>query len=537
MRQRFAKFHNLPELMRTFRLVADIQTAEMLNLPRPGIIGGKAEVVSTAATEYQQTLMTEFVARAEAIRKKEVNPHQDNMLKLTGEARLMAIDPRLIRADAPNESESKLNLCIDRIYAIWQDTAEKRLTQLVFCDCGTPKPGQFNVYDEMKRVLLEKGVPESEIAYIHDAKTEAQRQTIFEKTRSGEIRVLIGSTGKLGTGVNVQDRVISLHHLDVPWKPSDITQRNGRGLRQGNLNEEIGIIHYITEGTFDAYLWQIQEQKLRYITQIMTAKSIARSCEDIDETVLTAAQFKAIATDNPKLLVKMELENRVSELKLLQRNYQSEQSELERNIHRLYPAQIVQHEKNITEIAADIERLKETQNRDFLMTLDGKAYDERVKAGEMLLLYSRMLKDSGEEEKTVGEYRGFTLKIQKGFMDFLNFVLTGTHRYSAELGTTEIGAITRIENMADRIPQMLEPEKRRLSEVCSQLEEATKQYGQPFAYEAELSEKSAQLSDVNTELELGKAEDEEVICDENAEPNGEQDCSAEGVYPCNGAEV
>ena len=537
MRQRFAKFHNLPELMRTFRLVADIQTAEMLNLPRPGIIGGKAEVVSTTATEYQQMLMTEFVARAEAIRKKEVDPHEDNMLKLTGEARLMAIDPRLIRADAPNDPESKLNLCIDRIYKIWRDTADKHLTQLVFCDCGTPKSGQFNVYDEMKRVLIENGVPENEVAFIHDARTEAQRQMIFEKTRNGEIRVLIGSTGKLGTGVNVQERVIALHHLDVPWKPSDITQRNGRGLRQGNQNDEISIFHYITEGTFDAYLWQIQEQKLRYITQIMTAKSIARSCEDIDETVLTAAQFKAIATDNPKLLVKMELENRVEELRLLQRNYQNEQSELDRNIYHIYPSQIAQHEKAITEIAADIERLKETQDSDFSITLDGKVYDERVKAGEMLLLYSRMLKDSGEDEKTIGEYRGFTLKIQKGFMDSQNIIITGTHRYSAEMGTTEIGAVTRVENMTNRIPQMLELEKRRLSEVCVQLEEAKKQYGQPFAYEVELSEKSAQLSDINTELELGKSEDEEVIMDENEESDEEQDCSAEGVYPCNGAEV
>ncbi len=537
MRQRFAKFHNLPELMRTFKLVADIQTAEMLNLARPGILGGKAEVVSTAATPYQRMLMEEFIVRAEAIRKKEVSPHVDNMLKLTGEARLMAIDPRLIRANAPNEPESKLNLCIDRIYSIWQDTAEKRLTQLVFCDCGTPKPGQFNVYDEMKRVLMEKGVPENEIVFIHDAKTEAQRQAIFEKTRSGEIRVLIGSTGKLGTGVNVQDRVIDLHHLDVPWKPSDITQRNGRGLRQGNLNEAIGILHYITEGTFDAYLWQIQEQKLRYIMQIMTAKSIARSCEDIDETVLTAAQFKAIATDNPQLLVKMELENRVSELKLLQRNYQSEQSELERNIQRIYPAEIAQHEKAITEITADIESLKPTEGKDFEITLDGKVYDERVKAGEMLLLYSRMLKENGEEEMTVGEYRGFTLKIQKGFWDSQSLVIVGSHRYSAEMGTTEIGAVTRMENMTERIPNMLEPEKRRLSEVRSQLEEAKKQYGQPFAYEEELSEKSAALSDVNTELELGKAEDEEVILDENEQPNGEQDSASERVSACIGAEV
>ena len=537
MRQRFAKFHNLPELMRTFKLVADIQTADMLNLPRPAIRGGKAEIVSTAATEYQRMLMDEFIDRAEAIRKKEVSPHQDNMLKLTGEARLMAIDPRLIRANAPNEPESKLNLCINRIHSIWKDTAENHLTQLVFCDCGTPKPGQFNVYDEMKRVLMEKGVPENEIVFIHDAKTEAQRQAIFEKTRSGEIRILIGSTGKLGTGVNVQDRIIDLHHLDVPWKPSDITQRNGRGLRYGNLNLEIGIIHYITEGTFDAYLWQIQEQKLRYITQIMTSKSISRSCEDIDETVLTAAQFKAAATNNPQLLVKMELENHVSELRLLQRNYQNEQSELDRNIHRIYPAEIAQHEKAITEIAADIEMLQGTAGKDFSVTLDGKVYDERVKAGEMLLLYSRMLKDSGEDEMAVGEYRGFALKIQKGYWDSQSLVMTGKHRYSADMGTTEIGVITRMENMTERIPQLLEPEKRKLSEVQNQLEEAKKQYGQPFAYEAELSQKSAELSDVNTELELGKAEDEEVIIDENEQSNGEQDCSAERVSACVGAEV
>ena len=371
MRQRFAKFHNLPELMQTYRLVADVQTAEMLNLPRPGLFGGKKEIISSAPTEYQKKIMTSFVERAEAIRNGSVKPYEDNMLKLTNEARQMAIDPRLIDKSAPNDPDSKLNMCIEQIYKIWKESEADRLTQLVFCDVSTPTQNnviqmedvdgvyktithQFtNVYDEIKRVLTERGVPENEIVFIHDAKTEVQRQVMFEKTRKGEIRILLGSTGKLGTGVNVQDRVIALHHLDVPWKPSDITQRDGRGLRQGNMNKAIHIYHYIAEGTFDAYLWQIQEQKLRFITQVTTAKNIARSCEDIDETVLTAAQFKAIATDNPQLLEKMELENRVSELRLLQRNHQDEQALLERKITQRFPNDIENCKKKIEKLQAN----------------------------------------------------------------------------------------------------------------------------------------------------------------------------------------
>ena len=345
MRDRFVRFYNLPELMAVFREVADIKTADMLDIPGlPAVRTGKAEIVSVEATPAQQAIMADFILRAEAIRTGRVKPEEDNMLKLTGEARLMAIDPRLIRPDADGTG-SKLSVCIEDVYQVWKDTAASASTQLVFCDVGTPKAGKFNVYDEIRNVLLAKGVPESEIAFVHDATSEAQRQELFERTRQGKVRILIGSTSKLGTGVNVQNKVISIDHLDCPWKPSDITQRNGRGVRQGNENPEIMIKQFVAKGTFDAYLWQIQEQKLRYITQILTGKHIARSCEDVDETVLSAAQFKAAATDNPMVAQKMELENRVTELKILRGAWSNEQLSLERKISTIYPGQIKRYQQ------------------------------------------------------------------------------------------------------------------------------------------------------------------------------------------------
>ncbi len=540
MRQRFAKFHNLPELMRTYRLVADVQTAEMLNLPRPEIFGGKKEVISTEATAYQRLIMKRFVERAEAIRAGLVKPYEDNMLKLTGEARQMAIDPRLIDQEAPNDPTSKLNLCIDRIYDHWKETAADRLTQLVFCDVSTPStkrvvemteaeggvyvpvPNQFtNVYEEIKKVLMKRGVPEHEIAFIHDAKSEAQRQAIFEKTRRGEIRVLIGSTEKLGTGVNVQDRVIALHHLDVPWKPSDITQRDGRGLRQGNMNKAIHIYHYITEGTFDAYLWQIQEQKLRFITQVTTAKSIARSCEDIDETVLTAAQFKAVATDNPKLLIKMDLENRVSELRILQRNHQEEQAALERKIET-GPGSIQMLRSKVEAITADLELMQATEGQGFSITLDGKVYTERVKAGQiMMALAGRVKNTKGFTWFDIGEYRGFSLKAGNEQYSTSTWIyLVGKDRYSFAMGDSEVGNITRLENLAESIRSDLSYAQKDLSEAERQLEIAGEQFGLPFPYEAELAQKSAELEEVNTELELGKGEDETIV-DETEETDAE----------------
>lgn len=539
MRDRFVRFYNLPELMAVFREVADIKTADMLDIPGlPTVRTGKAEIVSVEATPAQQAIMADFIMRAEAIRTGRVKPEEDNMLKLTGEARLMAIDPRLIRPDADGTG-SKLSVCIEDVYQVWKDTAASASTQLVFCDVGTPKAGKFNVYDEIRNVLLAKGVPESEIAFVHDATSEAQRQELFERTRQGKVRILIGSTSKLGTGVNVQNKVISIDHLDCPWKPSDITQRNGRGVRQGNENPEIMIKQFVAKGTFDAYLWQIQEQKLRYITQILTGKHIARSCEDVDETVLSAAQFKAAATDNPMVAQKMELENRVTELKILRGAWSNEQLSLERKISTIYPGQIKRYEKEIDQIGEDIKLLNQSAGSDFSIVLDGKRYTERSEAGEAFGLLYRMIKEGAKddsEEFEIGAYRSFPLYLSVGYVSRL--VLRYNHHYTTEVGTSALGAITRIEHLAERIPGYLKEAQRELEEVQKQLAVAQQQVGQPFIYEDELSEKVAQLTEINTKLEFESLQESEVILDENGQrSDGEEDWDSERVPSCASAEV
>lgn len=489
-------------------------------------------------TEQEQQIMADFILRAEAIRTGRVKPEEDNMLKLTGEARLMAIDPRLIRPDADGTG-SKLSVCIEDVYQVWKDTAASASTQLVFCDVGTPKAGKFNVYDEIRNVLLAKGVPESEIAFVHDATSEAQRQELFERTRQGKVRILIGSTSKLGTGVNVQNKVISIDHLDCPWKPSDITQRNGRGVRQGNENPEIMIKQFVAKGTFDAYLWQIQEQKLRYITQILTGKHIARSCEDVDETVLSAAQFKAAATDNPMVAQKMELENRVTELKILRGAWSNEQLSLERKISTIYPGQIKRYEKEIDQIGEDIKLLNQSAGSDFSIVLDGKRYTERSEAGEAFGLLYRMIKEGAKddsEEFEIGAYRSFPLYLSVGYVSRL--VLRYNHHYTTEVGTSALGAITRIEHLAERIPGYLKEAQRELEEVQKQLAVAQQQVGQPFIYEDELSEKVAQLTEINTKLEFESLQESEVILDENGQrSDGEEDWDSERVPSCASAEV
>ena len=539
MRDRFVRFYNLPELMAVFREVADIKTADMLDIPGlPAVRTGKAEIVSVEATPAQQAIMADFIMRAEAIRTGRVKPEEDNMLKLTGEARLMAIDPRLIRPDSDGTG-SKLSVCIEDVYQVWKDTAASASTQLVFCDVGTPKAGKFNVYDEIRNVLLAKGVPESEIAFVHDATSEAQRQELFERTRQGKVRILIGSTSKLGTGVNVQNKVISIDHLDCPWKPSDITQRNGRGVRQGNENPEIMIKQFVAKGTFDAYLWQIQEQKLRYITQILTGKHIARSCEDVDETVLSAAQFKAAATDNPMVAQKMELENRVTELKILRGAWSNEQLSLERKISTIYPGQIKRYEKEIDQIGEDIKLLNQSAGSDFSIVLDGKRYTERSEAGEAFGLLYRMIKEGAKddsEEFEIGAYRSFPLYLSVGYVSRL--VLRYNHHYTTEVGTSALGAITRIEHLAERIPGYLKEAQRELEEVQKQLAVAQQQVGQPFIYEDELSEKVAQITEINTKLEFESLQESEVILDENGQrSDGEEDWDSERVPSCASAEV
>lgn len=532
MRDRFVRFYNLPELMAVLREVADIKTADMLDIPGlPAIQGGKAQIIPTEATPAQKAIMAEFILRADAIRAGRVKPEEDNMLKLTSEARMMAIDPRMIVPTADGTG-SKLNICIDEVYQVWADTAAASSTQLIFCDVGTPKAGRFNVYDEFKRVLIEKGVPESQIAFIHDAATEAQRQALFERTCKGEVRILLGSTNKLGTGVNVQDKVIAINHLDCPWRPSDITQRDGRGVRQGNENPEVMIKQFVTKGTFDAYLWQIQEQKLRYIKQILTGRSIARSCEDVDETVLSAAQFKAAATDNPMLAQKMELENRVTELKILRGAWSNEQLSLERKVNTTYPSRIQQYQRQIEQISQDAALLEQSRGGNFSIVLDGKRYTERPEAGEALALLYRRISEGRKKDDydfEIGTYRGFRLYLS--FDPFsAGLVLRGSSRYNTDIGSSGQGAITRIENLTERIPSYLTYAQRDLEEVQKQLEAARQQMGQPFIYEEELSEKAAALTEINTKLEFEslQGQESEVVLDED-NPQADGGKAAAGI--------
>ena len=541
MRDRFVRFYNLPELMAVLREVADIKTADMLDIPGlPAIQGGKAQIIPTEATPAQRAIMAEFILRADAIRAGRVKPEEDNMLKLTSEARMMAIDPRMIVPTADGTG-SKLNICIDKVYQVWADTAEASSTQLIFCDVGTPKAGRFNVYDEFKRVLIEKGVPESQIAFIHDAATEVQRQALFERTCKGEVRILLGSTNKLGTGVNVQDKVIAINHLDCPWRPSDITQRDGRGVRQGNENPEVMIKQFVTKGTFDAYLWQIQEQKLRYIKQILTGRSIARSCEDVDETVLSAAQFKAAATDNPMLAQKMELENRVTELKILRGAWSNEQLSLERKVNTTYPNRIQQYQRQIEQISQDAALLEQSRDGNFSIVLDGKRYTERPEAGEALALLYRRISEGRKKDDydfEIGTYRGFRLYLS--FDPFsAGLVLRGSSRYNTDIGSSGQGAITRIENLAERIPSYLTYAQRDLEEVQKQLEAARQQMGQPFIYEEELSEKVATLTEINTKLEFEslQGQESEVVLDEdNPQADGGKAAAGISVHAATGIE-
>lgn len=519
MRNRFAKFHNLPELMNMFKLVADIQTSDMLNLPTPEIESGKAEIVVTEATEFQRMLMDTFVERAEKIRSGEVEATIDNMLKLTNEAKLMSIDPRLVTPDAPNDPRSKLNIAIDNALSIWQQGSEKQTTQIIFCDSGTPKPGQFNVYDEIKNGLVEKGVTDNQIAFIHDAKTDEQREALFEKVRMGEMRILLGSTSKLGTGTNVQDKLIAVHHLDCPWRPSDIAQRDGRILRQGNDNPVVNIFRYVTKGTFDAYLWQIQEQKLKYISQVMTGKSISRSCEDMDETVLSAAEVKAIATSNPLLAEKMEVDNEVSRLKLLKGNWNNERLILKRNLESQYPNLIAHCEKKIEALSKDIALKNQSIGQAFSMHIDGKAFDERVKAGERLFIMSKLndLAVKGESLE-VGAYRGFKLYLSRTAFSQIELQIIGAFTYQVELGDSEIGCITRIENSVEKIDSILIKTKQKLEDTIIQIEEAKKEVDKPYEFEGRLSEFSARQTDINTKLEFKELrQQEEVIIDETSQ--------------------
>ncbi|MGL5437156.1 MAG: SNF2-related protein [Lachnospiraceae bacterium] len=506
MKNRFSKFHNIPELMSMLNMVADIKTSEMLDLPVPKLKTGGVQVIKTKITPEQKQMILEMGERAENIRSGTVDSSEDNFLKLTHEARLLAVDPRAIDPNLPDDPDTKLNVCANNVAKIYHETAGQKSTQLIFCDQGTPKAdGSFNFYETTRQSLIAKGVKPEEIAFIHDAKSDTQRDELFERVRNGEIRILMGSTDKMGTGMNVQKKLIALHHLDVPWRPSDLIQRNGRVLRQGNENEEVSIFNYITENTFDAYLWQILEQKQRYISQIMTGRSALRSCEDIDDTVLQYAEFKALATSDPRIKEKMETDNEISRLTVLKSAWQTKKNELHQKVVSHYPVQIAQAEKRVEGIEKDVQTFRANRPGEFAMVLNGKIHSERAKAAEHLrVLFRKVGRETGSLVE-IGTYAGFPLQLVRLWNDCLSIQLRGNVVYTTEAGESELGNITRIERLAERIDSMKTESEQALLNLKQQFDAAKAEVEVPFSDEnrlADLQKRKVEL-DLNLEFKGG----------------------------------
>lgn len=500
---RFAKFFNLPELMLMFREVADIQTADMLKLPVPKV---NYHNVKTKPSEIQTEMVASLAKRAEKVRARLVEPNIDNMLKITNDGRKLALDQRMIDPMLPDDPDSKVNACIDNVYRIWEEHADTRATQLIFCDLSTPKnDGTFNVYDDIREKLIARGIPAEQIRFIHEATTDAQKKELFGKIRSGEVRVLLGSTPKMGAGTNVQDRLIAIHNLDCPWRPSDLEQRQGRIERQGNMFPEVEVYRYVTEQTFDAYLYQLVESKQKFISQIMTSKSPVRSAEDVDEVALSFAEVKMLATGDERFKEKMDLDIQVSKLKVLKQSYLSEHYDLEDRILKHYPQTIKEYEQRIVCYEADTvlaEQNKPQGEEKFCpMTLRGIKYTEKAAAGEMLIAICKEYPLSAPTE--IGSYRGFKMEV---FYDTVNahycLNLCGKAKYKVDLGSDPLGNLTRIENELAKFPARLEVAKTKRTETIAQFETAKVEVQKPFAFEDELKEKSERLNALNIELNL-----------------------------------
>ena len=500
---RFAKFYNLPELMQMFREVADIQTADMLKLPVPTV---NYHNIKTKPSEIQTEMVASLAKRAEKVRARLVEPNIDNMLKITNDGRKLALDQRMIDPMLPDDPDSKVNACVDNVYRIWEEHADTKATQLVFCDLSTPKnDGTFNVYDDMREKLIARGIPAEQICFIHEATTDAQKKELFGKVRSGEVRVLFGSTPKMGAGTNVQDRLIAIHNLDCPWRPSDLEQRQGRIERQGNMFPEVEVYRYVTEQTFDAYLYQLVESKQKFISQIMTSKSPVRSAEDVDEVALSFAEVKMLATGDERFKGKMDLDMQVAKLKVLKQSYLSEYYNLEDRILKYYPQTIKEYEERIIGYESDTalaEQHKPQGEEKFCpMTLKGVTYTEKADAGEMLLAVCKENPLANPVE--VGSYRGFRLEV---FYDTVNphycLYLCGKTRHKVELGSDALGNLTRIENELAKLPAKLEATKTRKAEILEQLANAKSEVQKPFAFEDELKEKTDRLNALNIELNL-----------------------------------
>lgn len=519
MKTRFAKFFNLPELISMFKEVADIRTADMLNLPVP-----EFEYHNEVAgpTQFQKDMVADLGERAEEVRNRSVDPSVDNMLKITNDGRKLALDQRMINPMLPDDETSKVSVCADRVYKIWEETKDKKATQLLFCDLSTPKnDGTFSVYNSIREKLLEKGIPENEVAFIHDANTEVKKNELFKKVRSGDVRVLLGSTSKMGAGTNVQKLLYASHDLDCPWRPADLEQRAGRIIRQGNTNEKVHIYRYVTKGTFDTYMWQTVEQKQKFISQIFTSKSPVRVADDIDPTALSFAEIKALSTGNPHIKEKMELDMEVSKLKLIKSSFMSQIYDLEDKVVKFYPKQIAEIAARIKGLEKDIETVKQypkAEDKFNTMTIDGFGYFEKEKAGNALI--ERCKKMTSEEPVNIGDYRGFSMELSfDSFQKLFYVTLVGSLSHKVELGTDVFGNIQRIDNAIDGLEKRLEISKEELANTNTQFETAKAEEKRPFPQEAELQEKIKRLAAVEVLLKMDKKDDNVIdteISDDDA---------------------
>ena len=507
VKTRFSKFYNLPELMSMFKEVADIQTADMLNLPTPE---AHYEVIKTLPSEEQKEILKSLSERADDVRNRVVEPDEDNMLKITNDGKKLALDQRLINSLLPDNPDSKVNVCVKNVFAIWDKTKDDRSTQLLFSDMSTPKgDGEFNIYDDIRGKLVAMGIPKEEIAFIHEANSDKQKDELFAKVRKGDVRILLGSTQKMGAGTNVQNKLVAIHDLDVPWRPADLEQRAGRIVRQGNENKEVNIYRYVTENTFDAYLWQTIENKQKFISQIMTSKTPVRVAEDVDESSLNYAEIKALATGDPKIKEKMDLDNEVTKLKMLEANFKSNRYRLEDKVVKIYPEEIARTEKLIEAVKKDIANVEpkaEGEEKFTSITIKGeKIFDKKI-AGEKLLEAIKTVKIN--ESKIIGKYRNMDLEVSYNFFtNAHDFILNGAAKYSGEHGTSADGNITRLDNALEKMPEKLKRLEEKLISTKEQLENAKEELKKPFEKADELKTKVLRLAELNKLLNMGEVEE------------------------------
>lgn len=514
VKERLSSFNNLPELMTMFKQVADIQTHESLNLPRPSLKTDKPIAVTVPASETIKTMIADFGERAEKCRNKEVDPRDDNYLKITSEGRALAIDIRLLDKTAEDNPHSKVNVMVKNIFDIWQGTNADKLTQLVFCDLGTPTGTSFNLYQDIKDKLISYSIPQAQVSFIHDANTDKQKDDLFREVRSGKVRVLIGSTQKMGTGTNCQKKMIALHELDVPWRASDVSQREGRILRQGNENDEVAIYRYATEGTFDAYSWNLVETKHKFFAQIMTCNTISRQADNLDDTALSYAEIKALATGNPKIREKMEVDMEVTRLNVLKQQYTAKRYKLQDDIALHLPKRIAHGEERIERIQEDIEIRNRTEHQEFSIVIKGKYYDKKADIADTLQTLVTTL-PAKHEPTPIGEYRGFEVLAERTMLyNQFNIIVRGEQDYRFDFGDSSMGNLQRIENCINGFDERLSDAFERLDNAKSTLDSSKQEYAKPFSQQDKLDELLNKQKELDRKLGLDKHDELEETPDE-----------------------